>query len=341
MIDIQTSSIVVPNFLPNDLFVKYSHLYPVDWIKEYCSNPEVSEHESSLHGNYSAPTNLYNTDLEDFVLKQVPGIISYNIHNDKKYDHFYVNFHYDEHGSFLEPHNDLKDFRWLITCQVYMNQNQGARLLSRDLSVMQPIPCFPNTFYSINATPWSWHDVPGITKPKKSILFRIGKRRHNSIAHLDESVDTGYVIYNNYHADKHYAKLGHRMGNLTEAWLHSKGAKNIYHSSWRNEENLNKVINKAVKRHTQVRVILSGYLASTLDQGDNSALQTVTAANKSYTFDPNADLENYFRLTDENINSYAKTVFSFLDGNDTLSAAERIMYNYYKDNLHLNYVDLF
>ena len=341
MINIDTQHTIIGNFLSNELFVKYSHCYPVDWIKEYCSDPSVSEHESSLYGNYSAPTHLYNTDINEFLEPLIPSILGYAYGTVNKYDHFYINFHYDESDSFLEPHNDLKDFRWLITNQIYINENVGARLLSRNLVLHEPIPCYPNTFYNIVASPWSWHDVPDVKTAKKSILFRIGKRRHNSIAHLCDNDNTGWIIYNNFHADSHYAKLGHRMGNLTEAWLHSLGAKNIYHTAWRNEDNLASVIKKAVKRHTAVRIILSGYLPSTLAITDNSALQTVTDANRAYEFDSAIDIKDYHRLTDDNINEYADIVFSLLENDHPLSIAERTMYNYYNEKLHMNYVDLF
>jgi len=321
-------------------FKKYRDGYPVEWIKEYCSNPEVSEHESSLYGNYSAGLEHYDLELLEWVENQLPDIKLNAVGREVKHDHFYTNFHYDEQGSWLEPHNDLKDMRWLVTSQIYMNNNQGARLLDRELNVTKQIPCYPNLFYSIVADPWSWHDVPEVNKHKQSILFRVGKRRSNSIAHPDDENDTAYIIYNNFQKDRHYAKLGPRMGNLTEAHLHSLGAKNIMHTAWRSEESLHRNIKKALQRHTRVVIVLSGYLVPSLTIADNTALQTLTDANTPVNLDENVEIAEYFRVTDANIDDYADCVFSDLSGDHVLAEAEQVMYTYYKNKLHLNYIDL-
>ena len=321
-------------------FKKYRDGYPVEWIKEYCSNPEVSEHESSLYGNYSAGLEHYDLELLEWVENQLPDIKLNAVGREVKHDHFYTNFHYDEQGSWLEPHNDLKDMRWLVTSQIYMNNNQGARLLDRELNVTKQIPCYPNLFYSIVADPWSWHDVPEVNKHKQSILFRVGKRRSNSIAHPDDENDTAYIIYNNFQKDRHYAKLGPRMGNLTEAHLHSLGAKNIMHTAWRSEESLHRNIKKALQRHTRVVIVLSGYLVPSLTIADNTALQTLTDANMTVNLDENVEIAEYFRVTDANIDDYADCVFSDLSGDHVLVKAEQVMYTYYKNKLHLNYIDL-
>jgi len=321
-------------------FKKYRDGYPVEWIKEYCSNPEVSEHESSLYGNYSAGLEHYDLELLEWVENQLPDIKLNAVGREVKHDHFYTNFHYDEQGSWLEPHNDLKDMRWLVTSQIYMNNNQGARLLDRELNVTKQIPCYPNLFYSIVADPWSWHDVPEVNKHKQSILFRVGKRRSNSIAHPDDENDTAYIIYNNFQKDRHYAKLGPRMGNLTEAHLHSLGAKNIMHTAWRSEESLHRNIKKALQRHTRVVIVLSGYLVPSVTIADNTALQTLTDANTPVNLDENVEIAEYFRVTDANIDDYADCVFSDLSGDHVLAEAEQVMYTYYKNKLHLNYIDL-
>tara|TARA_R100000541_G_scaffold41122_3_gene48546 strand:- start:601 stop:1620 length:1020 start_codon:yes stop_codon:yes gene_type:complete len=332
---------IIDGYLPQAFFKKYSKEYPIEWIKEYCSNPEVSEHESSLYGNYSAGLEHYDLEFLEWVENQLPAIKLDAVGRDVKHDHFYTNFHYDERGSWLEPHNDLKDMRWLVTSQIYMNNNQGARLLDRQLEVTKQIPCHPNLFYSIVADPWSWHDVPEVSKHKQSILFRVGKRRSNSIAHPDSDNDTAYVIYNNFHKDKHYAKLGPRLGNITEAWLHNLGAKNIMHSFWRSEDSLKKVVKKGLERHTSVVIVLSGYLPSSLKITANTALQTVTNKDFELNLNPDVEVEEYFRLTDENMNDYADCVFSNLSGDHPLVEAEQVMYSYYANKLHLNYIDLF
>ena len=332
---------IIDGYLPQDFFKKYSKECPIEWIKEYCSNPEVSEHESSLYGNYSAGLELYDLEFLEWVENQLPAIKLDAVGREVKHDHFYTNFHYDERGSWLEPHNDLKDMRWLVTSQIYMNNNQGARLLNRNLEVTKQIPCHPNLFYSIVADPWSWHDVPEVSKHKQSILFRVGKRRSNSIASPDSDSDTCYVIYNNFHKDKHYAKLGPRLGNITEAWLHNLGAKNIMHSFWRSEDSLKNVVKKGLDRHTNVIIVLSGYLPSSLKITANTALQTVTSKDFELNLNPDVEVEDYFRLTDENMDAYADCVFSDLSGDHPLVEAEQIMYTYYANKLHLNYIDLF
>jgi len=331
---------IINDYLPADIFKKYSEEYPVEWIKEYCSNPEVSEHDSSLHGNYSAPAELYDLNLMKFVESKLPAIKFDAVGRDVKHDHFYTSFHYDESGSWLEPHNDLKDMRWLVTSQIYMNDNQGARLLDRNLNIKKQIPCHPNLFYSIVADMWSWHDVPEVSKHKQSILFRVGRRRSNTVANPDPDSDTCYVIYNNFQKDRHYAKLGPRMGNLTEAWLYRLGASNIMHSAWRNEDSLKRCIKKGLDRHTRVIVLLSGFLPSSLDIDDCSVLQTVTS--KDYELNLDADIGNddYFRVTDDNIDAYAACIFSDLSIDHPLVEAEQVMHHYYASKAHLNYTDL-
>jgi len=331
---------IINGYLPYAIYNKYAKEYPIDWIKEYCSDPTVSEHESSLYGNYSAGVELYDLELLEWVENKLPDIKLDAVGREVKHDHFYTNFHYDESGSWLEPHNDLKDFRWLVTNQIYMNNNQGARLLDRELNVTAEIPCVPNTFYSIVADPWSWHDVPEVSNHKRSILFRVGKRRSNSIAHPDDGDDTAYIIYNNFQKDRHYAKLGLRIGNLTEAHLHSLGAKNIMHTAWRSEQSLQRCIKKGLDRHKRVVIVLSGYLLPSLTIADNTALQTLTDANTPVNLDENVEIAEYFRITDDNIDDYADCVFSDLSGDHVLAEAEQVMYTYYQNKLHLNYIDL-
>ena len=238
--------------------------------------------------------------------------------------------------------NNATDLKTMIDSTVVDVQALFARAeeLDRNLEVTKQIPCHPNLFYSIVADPWSWHDVPEVSKHKQSILFRVGKRRSNSIAHPDDENDTAYIIYNNFQKDKHYAKLGPRMGNLTEAHLHSLGAKNIMHTAWRSEESLQRNIKKALQRHTRVVIVLSGYLVPSLTITDNTALQTLTDANTPVNLDENVEIAEYFRVTDANIDDYADCVFSDLSGDHVLAEAEQVMYTYYKNKLHLNYIDL-
>ena len=330
------------NWLPADIAARFIKNYPFDFIKDYCANPEVSEHESSLHGNYSAPAEEYDAELFEFVRNQIPSIMIEGLGTVKSMDHFYLNFHYDTDGAWIEPHNDLKDFRWRITNQIYLNNNQGARLLDRELNIIDEFPCEPNVFYNIVANPWSWHDVPELKSEKISLLFRIGKRTRRTIAHYDENSDTAYVIYNNFHRDSHYAKLGLRMGNLTEAWLHKLGAKNIYHSGWRCSKTLEHVVAKALENHKKVYVVASGYFPSSLDEiKANGVVQVITLGNPTVDLNGFSTDTNYHLITDDNISEYADIVFGkYTNSNHILVQAEQVMSDYYAKDLHLNYEDL-
>lgn len=339
--------IVLPNWLPENLAEKYTNHYPVDYIKEYCANPEVSEHLCSLDGNFSAPAEDFDLELTDYIKSKLPEIMQEGLGVVREdLDHFYINFHYDTEGAWIEPHNDLKDFRWRITNQIYMNENQGARILDKKLNIIDEFPCEPNIFYNIVAGPWSWHDVPNLKSTKKSILFRIGKRRHRTVAHVDTSHDVGYVIFNHYQNDSHYAKLGFRIGNMTEAWLYNLGARNIYHSGWRDEATLVKSINRALKRHSTVHVLASGFMPSTLEEVKaNSVVQTLNKDNNKVDTDCfmlSKPPVGYQRLTDDNIDEYVDIVFNSFETSDhPLAQGERIMYEYYKNDLHLNYESLY
>lgn len=330
------------NWLPADIADRFINNYPIEYIKEYCSNPDVSEHESSLYGNYSAPAEEYDSELFEFVRSQIPSIMIEGLGAVKSMDHFYLNFHYDVSGAWIEPHNDLKDFRWRITNQIYLNNNQGARLLDRKLNIIDEFPCEPNVFYNIVANPWSWHDVPELESEKKSLLFRIGKRNHRTVAHPVTESDTAYVIYNNFHRDSHYAKLGVRMGNITEAWLHHLGAKNIHHSGWRCSESLIRVAEKALEKHKTVHVLASGYLPDTLEKiKSNGVVQTLTHDNNKIDLQGFGEEKDYYRITDDNIGEYAEIVFGgFEDSSHPLAVAERVMSDYYARDLQLNYEDL-
>lgn len=336
---------VVKNFMPPWLFERYDQEYPADYIKQYCANPEVSEHQASLDGNYSAPLDQkdyrYDTELMSYIKDTLlPTIVTTELGANKKYDHFYVNCHYDLPGSSLDIHNDLKDFRWLMTNQIYLDSSdQGARLLNRDGSTAVKLGCEPNMFYSIPATPYSWHDVPELHTEKRSILFRVGRRRWRTraAAHIGA---TAYIIYNNYHADSHYAKLGLRMGNLTEAWLHHKGARNIYHTKWRDPEHLMKMVNYAKGKHAKVRVVLSGYfpLVNPQGLGDNTAMQTVTDSFNGMSPDPHHMY--YHQITDANINSVADAVFGNRSAYPEIYDAEQVLWNYTQSKAYLNYEDI-
>ena len=289
---------------------RYYDAYPEDYIREYCADPNNREHNDAKWGNFSAP--VLDTDFLSFVKYEMLDTLKCEFLGNPYYehDHHYTNFHMDEPGSFLEPHNDLKNFRWLITSQVYLDDsNQGVRILDNKLNPVKTVPNKPNTAYFICASPFSWHDVPELTTIKRSILFRVGKRKHKTLAHPMPG-ESAWVIVNDGHDDTHYAKLGLRMGNLTEAWLHSQGMKNIYHTDWRAGDS-NRIINYAKEVHGKANVIFSGEFPG---------------------------LGNYV-ITEDNFEYTADVVFGRREDN-VITRAEQVMRDYYKSNLHMDYVDI-
>ena len=243
-------------FLSEPHLTRFCTEYPEQYIRQYCADPQVSEHESSLYGNFSAPVNpkdflVHNIahNLEKIKYQFLTGFVDH--------DHHYVNYHMDEPGSYLEIHNDLKNFRWLITSQIYLDtNNQGVKLLDKEGNTVTQVAEVPGQMYSIFATPHSWHMVDELTKLKRSILFRVGKRRHKTVAHYEPDAPA-WIIVNDGHDDTHYAKLAERMGNYTEAWLHHKGHKNIYHTD-KNGLHKDKVVTYVERHHQSYTVINSG-----------------------------------------------------------------------------------
>jgi len=185
---------------------------------------------------------LYNR-----ILESIPEIKNEVFMVDVSHDSFYVNFHHDKPGSDLDIHNDLKNYRWLMTCQIYLdNSDQGVWLLGKHGNKIKQVKNKKNLCYIIPADCYTWHSVDPIKKDKRSILFRFGKFRHETVAYPNLQSKTAYLIDNTvHHCDEHYAKLGLRMGNLTEAWLVlNKNASNIYHTKYRDEEHKKKMLNR-------------------------------------------------------------------------------------------------
>lgn len=298
--------LVKENYLEN--FDHILNNYPVEQIMSYCANPSVSEHKSSLDGNFSAPVldNQFTQHVEHILL---PEVKTQFLGNDWSHDHHYCNYHYDLPNSSLGVHNDYKNFRWLITCQLYLdNTSEGVRLLNLDGSVHKRLPCNYNMFYCLEASPYSWHDVPELTQHKHTILFRVGKKRFKTCAH-PQSGKPAWVIVNDNHCDKHYAKLGPRMGNLTEAWLVNAGEGNIYHTDWRADPE--KTIKIARHNHEIVHVINSG------DFGTHK-----------------------YRITDQNYLNVAEVVFQRNTDIPIIVQAEEILMEYTAERQHLNYLSL-
>ena len=288
---------------------RYYDNYPEQYIREHCANPENREHNDAKWGNYSAP--VTDTDFLSFIRWELVDDCKWRFLGSPYYehDHHYTNFHMDEPGSHLEPHNDLKNFRWLITAQAYLDDsNQGVRILDRSLNDVRTVPNKPNSGYFISASPFSWHDVPELTSLKRSILFRVGKRKHKTVVHPTPD-KPAWVIVNDGHDDTHYAKLGLRMGNLTEAWLYECGHRNIYHTDWRSDGK--NVIALANELHDTVNVVFSGEFPG---------------------------MGNYF-ITKDNFEYTADVVFGRTT-HSMLTRLEDIMREYWRKNLHMDYVDL-
>lgn len=324
------------DYLPEIFSDRYYNEYPSEYIKEYCSNPEVSEYEAGLDGTFSAPLDQgKDPEITKFVEDNVLPEIMNNVYGEEKhYDHFYVNCHYDMPGSSLGIHNDYKDFRWLITNQIYFDDSdQGVRLLNRDASANKRLKCRPNLFYSLEATPYSWHDVPDLHSEKRSVLFRVGKRKHKTVANPSKVNNTAYVIINDHHKDSHYAKLGMRMGNLTEAWLVKMGAKNIYHSRWRDNATIKQVLHFASQNHEKVVVLLSGYFPTDLHER-NDVCQLYTG---SYKLQPNTNVKGYHLITDKNIQNVADAVFCNQNAYPEITEAENVLFDYTTSKQYLNY----
>ena len=297
-------------FLNEPHLSRFQNHYPEELIRSYCANPNVSEHESSLWGNYSAPV-----DPKDFIVHNIThhlNTIKYQFLTGlHEHDHHYVNYHMDEPGSYLEVHNDLKDFRWLITSQIYIDDdNQGVWVCSRTGSALKQIPTKPGIMYSIFATPFSWHTVKELETLKRTILFRVGKRKHKTVAHFDKDAPA-WVIVNDNHDDTHYAKLALRMGNLTEAWLHSQGHKNIYHTGWRGKDK-DRVIAYAKSKHSSVTVINSGEFPG---------------------------LGEWY-ITNDNYEETADFVFQKRKYSSMWNTIEGPLKKYWDDNQQLNYQDM-
>lgn len=330
------------DFIDTERFSDIINNYPVKQIKSYCSNPEVNEYESALEGNYSSP--VCDTSFTGWVEDLLPELKTQFLGDDLEHDHHYCNYHYDLAGTSLGIHNDLKGFRWLITTQIYLDDgDDGVRILDKQANPVLNIPQEFNLGYSIFTTPYSWHDVPQIQNDKHSILFRVGKKRSRSVVHSDPwEQNSCYIIVNDHHCDTHYAKLGPRMGNLTEAWLWSLDVKNIYHSEWRDHVSLRRVIKHCLQRHKTVRLIHSGYFPKQHPDiiDDNCALKTVTDHNSGYHMNNCTKEPDLFLVTDNNYKEVADVVFRQNRNIDMIAEAEDILEEYTDSLEFLNYRDI-
>jgi len=259
-------------FFHDATFAYLDKTYPYDKIYNYAKLEGTHEAKGIAENNYVLPLEIadYEDGIDegkqqqfypafDTILDELPKLKKVIYGKDFDHDSFYVNYHHDLDGSFIETHNDLKDFRWLVTCQIYFDYgNQGAWTVDKHGEMHSQVPQKPNFFYAIPATNYSWHCVDDIVDTKRSILFRFAKRRHRSVLRPSKS-KLAFVIDNTIkHSDKTYIKMSMRMGNLTEAWLASKDCENIFHTKWKDEEQKQRLLYHLIERGYDPVVIPSG-----------------------------------------------------------------------------------
>lgn len=237
-------------------------------IQHYCSNPEVSEHDNSLHGNYSMPvdeTNQAGWLFDYFANNKTFDLITQKLYGHVlKADHCYINLHWDNADTNLGVHNDQKKYRWLVTGQLYVDgaPEDGVILQNDHLEEITQVPLKPNLFYAMATSMYSWHYVKNIQQDKVSILVRFGKKQINTVTNPNDSKNYAIIIVNDGHYDGHYSKLGMRMANMTEAWLSNQQYSNIHMSEWKSTQSLDMLRNYCQTHYDNVIEVPSGYLGN-------------------------------------------------------------------------------
>ena len=293
-----------------------------DEIKEYCTNPDNSEYDSSENPNYSIPvekTEKLNWLLEKFGNQKLFSKLTKNLYEQELVpDHNYVNIHYDCKGSSIDVHNDQKKYRWLITGQLYLDgdSNDGVILQDHALNEIVKVPLEQNLLYAVATSMYSWHIVKPIFKDKISVLFRFGKLQINTITNPSKNENYCIIIENDNHYDSHYAKIGMRMAKITESWLYDQDYKNIFMSNWRSKESLNHLKDRCSKNYDKIILVPSGYL------GEQDLLEQ------------DIDPKNIFKVTQENIQNCADYIFHKKQFDNTMfSYGEETMSKLY-DNMY-------
>lgn len=282
-------------------------------IQKYCNNPQVHEHDNSLHGNYSMPVDLTNKCgwmFDYFINDKNIQMITKSLYDQiLEPDHAYINLHWDSAGTDLGVHNDQKKYRWLVTGQLYVDgdSQDGVILQDDDLNEITQVPLEPNLFYAMATSMYSWHHVKPIKCDKISILVRFGKKQINTVTNFNSDCDYGIIIHNHGHYDGHYSKLGMRMANMTEAWLFNQRYANIHMSEWKNEKSLEKLITYCERHYKKTIVVPSGYL------GEKNLLQDKIQ---------DSDVEI---ITKDNVNDLAQIVFGRSNYNNTRFRAGEII----------------
>jgi len=306
--------LVIENYMPPYDFNQCKQSIRFEDIKKYCDNPQVHEHENSLHGNYSMPVD--ETDqttwlFDYFANDQTFDMITQNLYGQTlPADHCYINLHWDSADTSLGVHNDQKKYRWLVTGQLYVegSASDGVILQDHDLNEITQVPLKPNLFYAMATSMYSWHHVKNISRDKVSILVRFGKKQINTVTNPDSTKSYAIIIQNSGHYDGHYSKLGMRMANITEAWLSNQGYANIHMSEWKNETSLNALREYCKKYYDKIIEVPSGYMSE-----------------KDLLNQPIEKQDIEF-ITSQNINSMADIIFNRKKYNNTrFRAGETIL----------------
>lgn len=305
--------LIKENWMNNEDFLRCKTGINFNEIQRYCNNPQVHEHNNSLHGNYSMPVDftekcgwMFDYFINEKNIKHITQSLYGQIFDP---DHAYINLHWDNSGTELGVHNDQKKYRWLVTGQLYVDGDLGDGVILQDdnLNEISKIPLEPNLFYAIATSMYSWHYVKPIKRDKISILVRFGKKQINTVTNFKSDCDYAIIIHNHGHYDGHYSKLGMRMANMTEAWLSNQGYSNIHMSEWRNEKSLEKLLAYCKKYYKKIVVVPSGYL------GERNLLQDKIQ---------DKDIEI---ITKDNINNLAEIVFNLSKYTNTRFRAGEIM----------------
>lgn len=253
------------NFLTTDQFTDIKNMFNEQQIIDYCNDETVLEHDASLHGNYSFPAELALESSEKIFKLFDNNFLKKTTENlfEKELNHTfsYANFHYDMPESYLGIHNDLKDYRWLITAQLYIdgNENDGVVLYDQKTKEKTQVPCLPNTFYCLFADPFSWHYVNPLKNRKKSLLIRWGQKKINTVVNKNTKNNTAILIIGDFHFNDDDIKIGHRLQNLTEAWLLNQGYSNIYNTRWKDSKSYAAILFYLLKHYEKICLVPAGY----------------------------------------------------------------------------------
>lgn len=321
------------NFLTLDQFQDIKNLFNEKQIIDYCNDEEVSEHDASLHGNYSFPAEyahgskekIFSLFNDNFFKKTTERLLGKKI----KHTFSYANFHYDMPESYLGMHNDLKDYRWLITAQLYIDgsENDGVILYNQQTKQETQVLCLPNTFYCLFADPFSWHYVKPLKKEKKSLLIRWGQKKIYTVTNEDADESSAILIIGDFHHNDDDLKIGIRLQNITESILINQGYKNIYNSPWKNSKAFTRLLFYLLKKYKNVCLVPAGYIGN----GDLFSKSCVIYTDEFKDYNSvkeqiNLQSNDVFKVTKSNLSLVKETIFNGT-GIDELAQAEKILYN--------------